>query len=136
MPRPDIITIQSKHSVAITIDRLAAFAVSKGLLIFARIDHGQSGVDIGIPLRPTQLLIFGSPNLGTPLMQDQQVAGVDLPIRALAWRDEGDRVWLSYYPGSAIAAQHGLGAASQTAVDAMDRAISMLCALAVGQDLV
>src|SRR5882672_3680339 len=83
MSKSEVISIQSKHSVSVTIDRLAALAKSKGLTVFARIDHGQGASDVGLPLRPTQLLIFGNPKAGTPLMQDRQVAGLDLPLRAL-----------------------------------------------------
>jgi uncharacterized protein (DUF302 family) len=65
-------TIPSKHSVAKTIDRLASLAASKGLMVFARINHGQNAVDAGLSLRPTELLIFGHPKGGTPLMQDRK----------------------------------------------------------------
>jgi uncharacterized protein (DUF302 family) len=75
MSQSEVTTIPSKHSVSITLDRLASMAVSKGLLIFVRIDHGQNAIDAGMPLRPTQLLIFGNPKGGTPLMQDRQITG-------------------------------------------------------------
>jgi len=130
----EVTTIPSKHGVSITLDRLASMAVSKGLLIFARIDHAKGAADVGLPLRPTQLLIFGNPKGGTPLMQDRQIAGLDLPLHALAWQDEAERVWLSYCPGSVIAARHGLTPTSQAAVEAIDKGMAMLCALAAGGD--
>jgi uncharacterized protein (DUF302 family) len=128
------ITLASSHSVPVTIDRLAAGARSKGLMVFARIDHAENAAAIGATLRPTELLIFGHPKGGTPLMQDRQVAGLDLPVRALSWEDESGRVWLSYYSGSAIAARHELGSISRAAVDAINAGMAMLCALAAGED--
>jgi uncharacterized protein (DUF302 family) len=126
-------TLPSRHSVPETIDRLAKLAESKGLRIFARIDHGKGAAEVGLPLRPTQLLLFGHPKGGTPLMQDRQTAGLDLPLRALAWEDEKGQVWLSYYTGSVIAAQYGLSAASKVAVEAIDKGMKLLCGLAAGE---
>jgi uncharacterized protein (DUF302 family) len=134
MTQSEITTILSQRNVATTIDRLASLAVSKGLMIFARIDHGKGAADAGMPLRPTQLLTFGNPKGGTPLMQDRQIAGLDLPLHALAWQDKSERVWLSYSSGSVIAARHSLTAASHTAVEAIDKGMAMLCALAAGED--
>jgi uncharacterized protein (DUF302 family) len=126
------ITIPSRHDVPTTIDRLAKLAESKELRIFARIDHGKGAAEVSLPLRPTQLLLFGHPKGGTPLMQDKQTAGLDLPLRALAWEDAEGMVWLSYYTGSLIAKQHGLGDASKAAVEAIDKGMTLLCGLAAG----
>jgi uncharacterized protein (DUF302 family) len=134
MTAADTTTIPSRHNVSVTIDRLASLAVSKGMLIFARIDHGKGAADVGLPLRATQLLIFGHPKGGTPLMQDSQIVGIDLPIRALAWQDAAGRVYLSFCSASAIALRHHLTPASQTAVEEIDKGVSMLCALAAGED--
>ena len=132
MSEGEVTTIPSKYGVSLTIDRLSSIAKSKGLLVFARIDHGKGATDEGLPLRPTEVLIFGHPKVGTPLMQDRQIAGLDLPLRALAWQDEAGRVWLSYYSGSMIAARHDLTVVSRAAVEAMDKGIVMLCTLAAG----
>ncbi|HEX5409372.1 MAG TPA: DUF302 domain-containing protein [Gemmatimonadaceae bacterium] len=118
-----------------TIDRLQSLATAKGLLIFSRIDHAHNAREVGLTLRPTELLLFGNPRGGTPLMQDQQIAGLDLPVRALAWEDERGQTWLSYYSGSAIAARHGLNATSRLAVEAIDKGMEMLCHLAATQDV-
>jgi len=112
-------TIESAHSVAETLDRLVAAITPLGMNVFARIDHAEGAAKVGMLLRPTQLLLFGNPKGGTPLMQDRQTAGIDLPLKALAWEDSGGRVWLSYNEASWIAARHGLGAASTAAVTAM-----------------
>ena len=84
-----------------------------GLLVFARIDHGANASEIGAPLRPTELLIFGNPKGGTPLMQDRQISGIDLPVKALAWEDGEGIVWLSCNDAHWIAERHGLGEASK-----------------------
>ena len=132
MPQDTFTTLPSRHSVPETIDRLAKLAESKGLRIFARIDHAKGAAEVGLPLRPTQLLLFGHPKGGTPLMQDRQTAGLDLPLKALAWEDEKGQVWLSYYTGSVIASQHGLTDASMAAVEAIDKGVTLLCGLATG----
>jgi uncharacterized protein (DUF302 family) len=121
-----LITIASAFSVAETIDRLAAAVVSRGLAVFARIDHAAGAAEMGMPLRPTQLLIFGNPKGGTPLMQERQSAGIDLPLKALAWEDAGGKVWLSYNDAAWIAQRHGLGAPSEQAVNAMAAGIAAL----------
>jgi uncharacterized protein (DUF302 family) len=112
-------TIASAHSVAETIDRLVAGITPLGMNVFARIDHAAGAAKVGMPLRPTQLLLFGNPKGGTPLMQDKQTAGIDLPLKALAWQDADGKVWLSYDEASWIAQRHGLGAASAAAVTAI-----------------
>jgi uncharacterized protein (DUF302 family) len=130
-----LVTIASKHSVAGTINRLASIVSSKGLMVFARIDHGKGARDAGLELRPTELLIFGHAKGGTPLMQDRQIAGLDLPLRALAWEDERGAVWLSYQMASWVASRHGLGPRRAAAVEAIDRGLSVMCAVAVAIDL-
>jgi uncharacterized protein (DUF302 family) len=79
-----------------------------------------------MPLRPTELLIFGHPRGGTPLMQDVQTAGLDLPLRALAWEDADGRVWLTAPDARVLAARHGLGERSAAAVDAIAAGIDRL----------
>jgi uncharacterized protein (DUF302 family) len=119
MPDNGLTTIASAFSVPETIDRLIAALTPLGMNVFARIDHADGAAKVGMPLRPTQLLLFGNPKGGTPLMQDKQTAGIDLPLKALAWEDSGGKVWLTYNEAAWIAARHGLGAASATAVTAI-----------------
>ena len=121
-----LITLPSAFSVAETIDRLAELATARGLHIFARIDHAAGAAMAGLALRPTQLLILGNPPGGTPLMQDRQIAGIDLPVKALAWEDADGRVWLTYNDAAWIAQRHGLGAQSQAAVEAIAAGMTML----------
>jgi uncharacterized protein (DUF302 family) len=104
-----LIAIPSHHSVKETIDRLEAALKAKGIQIFARVDHGAGAVSVGMTLRPTEVLIFGHPKSGTPLMQRHQTIGIDLPLKALAWRDEADQVYLAYNDMGWLARRHGLG---------------------------
>ena len=119
MPDNGITTIASAFSVSETIDRLIAAITPLGMNVFARIDHAAGAAKVGMPLRPTQLLLFGNPKGGTPLMQDRQTAGIDLPLKALAWEDSGGKAWLTYNEAAWIAQRHGLGAASAAAVTAI-----------------
>jgi uncharacterized protein (DUF302 family) len=121
-----LITVLSIYSVRETIDRLAAAVTSAGLLVFARIDHAENAVQVGMELRPTELLIFGHPRGGTPLMQDKQTAGIDLPVKALAWEDEEGVVRLSYNEAGWIARRHKLGASSKNAIETMEAGLAML----------
>jgi uncharacterized protein (DUF302 family) len=119
MSNNGLITLSSGYSVRETIDRLSARATSLGLTIFARVDHAAGAAQVSMPLRPTELLIFGNPKGGTPLMQDQQTAGIDLPVKALAWEDANGKVWLTYNDGAWIAERHGLGAKGADTVKAL-----------------
>ncbi len=101
-------TMESPHDVKTTIDRLEAAAWAKGLTIFARIDHGAGAAVAGLQLRPTELIIFGNAKGGTPLMQEQQTIGIDLPLKALAWQDQAGKTWLTWNEPAWLAARHGL----------------------------
>ena len=126
MTENGLVTLPSEYPVAETIDRLAALATARGLHIFARVDHADGAAKAGMSLRPTQLLIFGNPTGGTPLMQDKQTSGIDLPVKALAWEDAESRVWLAYNDAAWIAQRHGLGAESRKAVEAMAAGLAAL----------
>ena len=80
-------TIRSSHGPKDTMNRLEAVVKAKGLTVFARIDHAAGAAEAGLPLRPTELLIFGNAKGGTPLMQSAQTIGIDLPLKALVWQD-------------------------------------------------
>lgn len=103
-----LIAKQSPHSVTMTIDRLQAAVEAKGIRVMARVRHHQNARDAGLELRPTELLIFGNPKLGTHLMTAQQSAGIDLPMKALAWEDAKGQVWLAYNDPQWIARRHGI----------------------------
>ncbi len=99
---------QSNYSVSDTISRLAKILKSKGITIFARVDHAAGAAKVGTKLSPTQLLIFGNPKLGTPLMMANRKIGLDLPMKALSWRDETGKVWLAYTRPSALKSRHAI----------------------------
>ncbi|MBU2741968.1 DUF302 domain-containing protein [Acidithiobacillus thiooxidans] len=89
--------IQSHHSVSITVKRLKQVIVAKGATIFADINFAHGAKLVGMPLRPTQLLIFGNPRLGTQLLESRQTAGLYLPpMKILVWRDAHGQVWVGY----------------------------------------
>jgi len=91
----ELATLPSAHGVKETVERLKALLAQKRIEIFAHIDHAAAAEKVGLTLQPTQVLIFGNPKAGTPLMQSQQSSGVDMPLRALVWQDEAGKVWLS-----------------------------------------
>jgi uncharacterized protein (DUF302 family) len=119
MSENGLITVRCEQPVRDTTDRLAEVVAAAGLTVFARIDHGGNAAAVEMELRPTELLIFGSPRGGTPLMQDQQTAGIDLPLKALVWEDADGQVWLTYNDAEWLAQRHGLGETSQSAVGAI-----------------
>ncbi len=127
-----LVTLVSAHSVTETIDRLAAAVTARGLTVFVRVDHGANAVEVGMPLRATQLLVFGNPRAGTPLMQDRQLVGLDLPLRALAWEDGDGTVRLTYPDAHGLARRYGLGPASAAAVDAIASGLVVVAAEATG----
>src|SRR5450432_75211 len=91
-----IISKESKYSVPETLDRVDALLQSKGIKIFVRVDHSGEAEQAGLKMPPTQLLIFGNPKGGTPIMLAAPTAAIDLPLKALAWEDHSGKVWLSY----------------------------------------
>ena len=103
-------------------DRLAEAVTARGMSVMARIDHAGAAARVGLELRPTEVLIFGNPRAGTPLMQSAQTLGIDLPLRALVWQDEQGKVFLGYYDPQWLAARHGL--ADGPAVTAISAAMA------------
>lgn len=102
-------SIKSRYSAKETMDRVEEVVKSRGLNVFARIDHAAGASKIGKSLRPTELLIFGNPQGGTPLMECAQTLGIDLPLKALVWQDLDNQVWLSYNDPEYLAKRHGVG---------------------------
>ena len=101
-------SIRSRFDPKETMDRLEAEIRAQGMTVFARIDHSAGAVEAGLELRPTQLIIFGNARGGTPLMQSVQTVGIDLPLKALVWKDASGTTWLSYNEPSWIAQRHGV----------------------------
>jgi uncharacterized protein (DUF302 family) len=104
----DVITKKSHHDVATTLDRLENIVKEKGITVMARVDHAKNAKGVGMELRPTQLLIFGNPKLGTALMQADQRIGLDLPMKVLVWEDAEGTVWLAYVDPQELAERYGI----------------------------
>ena len=124
MSENGLITIRSQSSVKATIDRLEASLGESGVSIFARIDHAAGAASAGLSLRPTEVLIFGNPKAGTPLMQAKQTVGIDLPLKVLAWEDASGNVWVTYNDPAWLAVRHGLGGDTAEAVSGLARALA------------
>ncbi|WP_166256545.1 DUF302 domain-containing protein [Marinobacter salicampi] len=103
-----LVTVKSPHSVKATMDKLEMQAEERGLNVFARIDHAAGAAKVGSELRPTEVLIFGNPKGGTPLMECEQTVGIDLPLKALVWEDAEGQVWLGYNDPRFLAERHNV----------------------------
>ncbi len=103
-----LIVKPSAHGVAETLDRPEAVRKKKGVTVFARVDHAAGAKKAGLALAPTQVLIFGNPKPGTPLMQSNRAIGIDLPLKVPAWKDENGRVWLADNDPAYLAKRHAI----------------------------
>jgi uncharacterized protein (DUF302 family) len=101
-----LVAVKSNHPPKETLDRLEKLVKEKGMTVFARVDHAAGAAKVGKTLRPTELLIFGNPQGGTPLMECAQSAGIDLPMKALAWQDEKGQSWLGYNDPAWLVQRH------------------------------
>ena len=103
-----IVDVRSNHSVDDTVERVQNILQNKGIMIFAVIDHSGEAAKVGMKMRPTKLVIFGSPKAGTPLMQAAPSIAIDLPLKILVWEDAEGKVWLSYNSPEYLQQRHGL----------------------------
>jgi uncharacterized protein (DUF302 family) len=103
-----IIDARSQHSVEQTVERLTALLHDTGATLFALVDHSGEAANVGMTMRPTELLIFGSPKAGTPLMLAAPSVAIDLPLKILVWEDAQGRVWLSYNSPAYLKDRHGV----------------------------
>ena len=126
-----LVEVKSPYQSTETMNRLEAVVRQRGLTVFARIDHAAGAAKVGKTLRATELLIFGSPQGGTPFMECAQTAGIDLPLKALVWEDAASQVWLGYYDPGFLAKRHG--AAACPAVEGLRKALAGLGDAAVGR---
>ena len=118
-------TIASRFDPKETMDRLELEVRARGMTVFARIDHAAGAAEVGLTLRPTELIIFGNARGGTPLMQSVQTVGIDLPLKALVWEDASGTTWLSYNEPSWIAQRHSI-ANAEPVVSKMAAALSAI----------
>lgn len=127
-----LIRVKSAYSVPETLDRFEDAVRDKGMTVFARVDHSKGAAGVSLQLRPTVLLIFGNPKIGTLLMQSNQDAGIDLPLKALARQDENGDVWLVYNDPAYIVSRHGISDRDQI-VKKMRKAMQGFSATATGK---
>jgi uncharacterized protein (DUF302 family) len=130
MAAEGLITIESRNGPEETMNRFEAEVRARGMTVFAHIDHAAGAAAVGLPLRPTELLIFGSAKTGTPLMQSAQSLGIDLPLKALVWQDASGTPWLSYNDPAFLARRHGLDDTDNTTVNAMAAALEAIASKA------
>ena len=126
MAADGLITLRSSYAPKDTMNRLETEVKAKGLTVFARIDHAVGAADVGLPLPPTELLIFGNAKGGTPLMQSVQTIGIDLPLKALVWQDASGTTWLSYNDPNWLAKRRGLGHEGDVPVKAMSAVLDAI----------
>jgi uncharacterized protein (DUF302 family) len=131
MAADGLVALKSPYEAKETMNRFEDMARQRGLTVFARIDHAAGAAKIGKTLRPTEVLVFGNPQGGTPLMECAQTAGIDLPLKALVWEDESKQVWLGYNNAVYLAQRHG--APTCPSVENIDKALSALAAAAVAR---
>ncbi len=129
----EVIHKTSAHSVTETIDRLNAAVEEAGATVFARVNHAEGAANVEMELRPTELLIFGNPALGTPAMLDAQTAGLDLPMRVLAYADAEGVVHVVYHDPADLAETHGLPADAEY-ITKMTGALDKLTSKAVAAE--
>ena len=125
-----LIAQPSRYSVPETMDRLVNVLQSKGFIIFARIDHAAAAEKAGLSMRPSQLLIFGNPKGGTPLMVAAPTAAIDLPLKALAWEDANGKVWLGYNSPAWIKERHAIQGKDE-AIAGTEKALEAITAKAL-----
>ncbi len=130
---PDGLTIcPSRFGPKETLDRLVAAVTGRGMAILARIDHAGAAAKVGMDLRPTEVVLFGNPRGGTPLMQAVQTMGIDLPLKALVWQDETGKTWLGYNDPNWLARRHGALVGTERPLGAMTEALAAVAKEATG----
>ena len=115
MPAEGLISIASAGTYTATVDRLDAALRERGVAPMLRVDHAAAAASVGLQLRPVLLVIFGDPRVGTPLMQEELTAGIDLPLKLLIWEGRQGEVYVGYNDPAWIRARHGLGLAPESA---------------------
>jgi len=127
-----LIKMKSMHSVTVTIDRLANIVKKKGITVALRWNHSAKANKLGIKMRPTELLIFGNPKLGSHIMTSEQTAAIDMPLKAIAWKDASGQVWLGYNDPAYIARRHHITDRDEV-VGKISKALAAMTAKAAGK---
>jgi|SRR5690242_15089390 uncharacterized protein (DUF302 family) len=103
-----MVHLASPYSITETLKRLDSVLLSRGLAVFARVDHSGEAEKIGMKMHPTQVIIFGSPKAGTPVMVASPTLAIDLPLKALVWEGAGGKVWVSYNSAEYLKQRHNI----------------------------
>jgi len=119
-------TYLSRYEPSETVTRVLSAIERLGMTVLARVDHAAAAATVGMELRPTEVILFGNPKTGTPLMQDAQTMGVDLPLKVLVWQDEQDRTWVSYNDPFWLAARHKVAEGSTPILEMMAQALAKI----------
>lgn len=122
----DLIDVVCEGSVPAIADSLTKLIEANGLQVFLRLDHAANAESVGMELRPTVLLVFGHPKGGTPLMQDKQTAGLDLPFKLLVWEDARSKTWITYADPESLIARHGLSPASTQTIERIKAGVARM----------
>ena len=126
-----LVAVVSPYPVAETATRLEEAVKQRGLTVFLRLDHAAGAAKVGKALRPTELVVFGNPQGGTPLMECAQSAGIDLPLKALVWQDDAQQVWLGYNDPSWLGQRHG--APQCPSIEALRKALAGIAGAVVAR---
>jgi len=126
-----LIKIKSAHSVKETADKLEAVLDAKGMNVFGRINHAAGAEKAGLTLKPTELVIFGNPKVGTPLMNCERTIAIDLPQKALIWEDDSGEVWLAYNDPAELAKRHDVQGC-EAVIEKVTGALANFAAAATG----
>jgi uncharacterized protein (DUF302 family) len=126
MPAEGLITIASRFGAKETLERVKAELKTRAIELFAEIDHAENARNAALTLRPSVVLIFGNAEAGTPLMQANQAAGLDLPLKALVWEDAGGKTWIIYNDPVWIAQRYGLRAEALQIAEKMRQGLDSL----------
>jgi uncharacterized protein (DUF302 family) len=119
-----MVDVKSAHSVSATADKLEKILKEKGMNVFARIDHSAGAKKVGKELRPTELVIFGNPKVGTPLMQCAQTVAIDLPQKMLIWQDNAGATWLTYNKPTYLQKRHKISSTCKNVIDKVTGALN------------
>jgi len=129
----DVHKLRSKYDVKTTVDRFEKIFKAKGITLFARIDHSAGAASVGMSLPPTELILFGNPKLGTPLMKINREVGYDLPLRALVWQADDGQVWIHITNPSSLNQTYSLGGGNGI-IEKMENAVTAIAKKAAGAE--
>jgi len=127
-----MVTVPSTHTLEETAERLESVLHEKGMTIFNRIKHSEAAAKVGIELRKTELILFGNPKVGSPLMKCQQSVAIDLPQKALIWEDDNAKVWISYNDPRYLEKRHNI-AGCEEVIAKIEKALAGITKSAAGE---